>query len=159
MKSTGTPRNRFFNTYDHKSCGDWRGYKGNIWEGGHREPLIVRWPGKIEPGTQSDQLTCLTDFLATCAAINDIDLAGAAPEDSVNMLPVLLGEETEVPLRDSLVHHSALGTFSVRLGPWKCIFDDSGYGGLRGRRILDIGGYEFPTRKTDPAAWRTVQPG
>ncbi len=140
-----------FNTYDHKSNGDWRGYKGNLWEGGHREPLIARWPDRIEPGTQSDQLTCLTDFLATCAAINGVDLAKAVPEDSVNMLPVLLGEQSDEPIRDSLVHHSAVGTFSIRLGQWKCIFDDSGLGGFPARHILDIGADEFPIRKTDPS--------
>ena len=58
-----------YHLYDHKSCGDWRGYKAHIWEGGHREPLIARWPGVIAPNTETDALTCLTDLMATCAAI------------------------------------------------------------------------------------------
>ena len=75
----------------HKSCGDWRGYKAHIWEGGHREPLIVRWPGRVMPSTNA--LTCLTDFVATCAAIVDTELPDNAAEDSYDILSVLLGEK------------------------------------------------------------------
>lgn len=53
----------------YKSAGPYRGYKSHIWEGGHREPFIARWPGKIKPGTTCDQLICLSDLIATCAAI------------------------------------------------------------------------------------------
>ena len=123
-----------YNMHGHKSCGDWRGYKGFIWEGGHREPLIARWPARVKPNTVSDQLVGLTDFLATCAAINGIELGEEAPEDSVNILPALLGEQTNGPLRDSLIHHSASGVFSIRKGSWKCIFDTEAGG--RQRAVL-----------------------
>lgn len=46
----------------HRSAGDLRGYKGSIWKGGHRVPFIAKWPGKIEPGTTSDQIVTLTDL-------------------------------------------------------------------------------------------------
>ena len=55
--------------FKHKANGDWRGQKGDIWEGGHRVPFIARWPGKIKPGTTSDETLCLADLLATTAAI------------------------------------------------------------------------------------------
>jgi len=116
-------RDSIYDMYDHKSCGNWRGYKGQIWEGGHREPWIARWPGKIKPNTVSDQLVGLTDLLATCAAINGVVLPERAPEDSVNILPALLGEPIDEPLRGNLIHHSAGGVFSIRRGSWKCIFD------------------------------------
>ena len=74
--------NLAFNLYGHKSCGDWRGYKGHIWEGGHREPLIARWPGKTKPHSVCDHLVGLTDLLATVAAINEIQLDQDSPEDS-----------------------------------------------------------------------------
>ena len=125
---TGSTQDSIYNIFDHKSCGDWRGYKGYIWEGGHREPLIARWPGEIKPDTVSDQLVGLTDFLATCAAINDIALPEGTPEDSVNILPALLGENINESLRSDLIHHSATGVFSIRRGPWKCIFDTEGNG-------------------------------
>ena len=118
-----------YHTYGHKSCGDWRGYKAHIWEGGHREPLIARWPGRIEPNTVSDQLVGLNDLMATCAAITDRELPNDAAEDSVSILPALLGEQLDDPLRSDLIHHSGTGAFSIRQGPWKCIFDTHGSGG------------------------------
>ncbi len=118
-----------YRLYDHKSCGDWRGYKSHIWDGGHREPLIARWPGVIQPGTTTDELTCLTDFMATCAAIVEVDLPENAAEDSYNILPVLVGEKTEKPIREALIHHSVFGVFSVRQGPWKVILETLGSGG------------------------------
>ena len=120
--------NLAFNLYGHKSCGDWRGYKGHIWEGGHREPLIVRWPGKTKPHSVCDHLVGLTDLLATVAAINEIQLDQDSPEDSINILPLLLGEKTTEPIRDDLIHHSGAGFFSIREGPWKCIFDTKEHG-------------------------------
>src|SRR5213075_580153 len=51
--------------FGHKCNGDLRGFKGTAWEGGHRVPYIVRWPGKVAPGTVSDQTIGLVDTLAT----------------------------------------------------------------------------------------------
>ncbi len=110
-----------YNTYGHRSCGDWRGYKAHIWEGGHREPLVARWPGKIQPGAVSDELICLTDFMATCAAIVDRELPDGAAEDSFNALPVLLDEAAGGPIRESVIHHSCFGVFSIRRGDWKLV--------------------------------------
>jgi len=125
----GNTVDALYHTYGHKSCGDWRGYKAHIWEGGHREPLIARWPGMIKPNTVSDQLVGLTDFLATCAAITDSELPDETGEDSMNILPILLGEQTEKALRSDLIFHSQAGVFSIRRKQWKCIFDTQGSGG------------------------------
>jgi arylsulfatase A-like enzyme len=95
-----------------------RGYKADIWDGGHRIPFIARWPGKIKPGSRTDQLTCLTDLLATCAELGGTKLPANAGEDSVSMLPVLLGTATG-PVRPAVVHHSIRGNFAIRQGPWK----------------------------------------
>ena len=46
-----------------------RGSKADIWDGGHRIPFLVRWPGKVEAGSNSDQLICLTDLFATVTDI------------------------------------------------------------------------------------------
>ncbi|MBI2947305.1 MAG: arylsulfatase [Verrucomicrobia bacterium] len=103
-----------------------RGHKADIFEGGHRVPFIVRWPGKIKPGSVSHQLICLTDFMATCAGILGTKLPNDAAEDSVSFLPALLGK-TKRPLRDAVVHHSINGSFSIRLGKWKLeLCSDSG---------------------------------
>ena len=102
----------------HFASGQFRGYKADIWEGGHRVPLLVRWPGKVKPATQSPQLTCLTDLMATCAEILGVKLPATAGPDSVSMLPALLGAG-QGPSREAVVHHSINGVFSIRQGRWK----------------------------------------
>ncbi|HUT31044.1 MAG TPA: arylsulfatase [Sedimentisphaerales bacterium] len=115
--------------HGHKPSAQFRGYKSNIWEGGHRIPFFARWPGRIEPGSQSDQLICLTDLMATCAEIVGAKLSDNAGEDSVSNLSALLGTATE-PLREAVVHHSSNGKFSIRQGKWKLSFcpGSGGYG-------------------------------
>ena len=95
-----------------------RGYKSDIWDGGHRIPFIVRWPGKIKVGCRTDQITCLTDLMATSAEIVGAKLSDGAGEDSVSILPVLLGTATG-PVREAVVHHSIRGNFAIREGRWK----------------------------------------
>ncbi len=95
-----------------------RGYKADIWDGGHRIPFIARWPGKIKAGGRTDQIICLTDLMATSAEIVGTKLPDNAGEDSVSILPVLLGTATE-PVREAVVHHSIRGNFAIRQGQWK----------------------------------------
>lgn len=102
----------------HHASGPWRGYKADIWEGGHRVPFIARWPGKIPPGSQSSRLICLTDLMATMADLLVIPLPDQAAEDSVSLLPTLLAQKTQ-PEREAVVHHSIRGVFAIRRGPWK----------------------------------------
>lgn len=103
-----------------------RGYKADIWEGGHRVPLLIRWPGKIQPGSSSEQLVCLTDIFATCAEILGQSLPDNAGEDSISFLPTLLGKESSSP-RISIVHHSIQGKFAIRDQRWKlCLCKGSG---------------------------------
>jgi arylsulfatase A-like enzyme len=103
--------------HGHKFNGPLRGTKGTAYEGGTRIPFIVRWPGKINPGT-SDQLVCLVDTLATCAAITGQQLPTEAGPDSVDLLPALLGK-TARPVRDHLIEHSH--RMGVRQGTWKLL--------------------------------------
>jgi arylsulfatase A-like enzyme len=105
----------------HFASASYRGYKADIWEGGHRVPFFVRWPGRVQPGAHSDRLVCLTDFLATCADILSLSLPATAGEDSVSFLPALTGVVGAAP-RGAVVHHSIQGRFSLREGPWKLNF-------------------------------------
>ena len=75
----GTPA---ASSFGHLSNAPWRGSKCQIYEGGHRVPFIVRWPGKVKPGTVCDETICLTDFMATCAAIIQYPL----PENAAGQL-------------------------------------------------------------------------
>jgi arylsulfatase A-like enzyme len=102
----------------HAFNGPLRGTKGTAYEGGTRVPLIARWPGRIKPGT-SDDLVCLVDTLATCAALTGQPLPAEAGPDSFNLLPILLGQKRDKPVRDHLIEHSQ--RMGVRLGQWKLI--------------------------------------
>ena len=105
----------------HKPSAQYRGYKSDIWEGGHRVPFLARWPKEIKPASKSDKLICLTDFMATCAEILGTRLPDNAAEDSVSILPALKGT-TNAPLRPDVVHHSYYGKFSLRHKNWKLSF-------------------------------------
>ncbi|MCK5174390.1 MAG: sulfatase-like hydrolase/transferase, partial [Planctomycetes bacterium] len=97
------------------------GAKADVYEGGHRIPFIAKWPGKIKPGSTSNETICLTDLMATAADIANYKLPDNAGEDSVSILPVLLGEKHSKPLREATVHHSMNGSFSIRKGNWKLL--------------------------------------
>ncbi len=112
--------------YSHRSSGELRGAKRDVWEGGHRVPYIVRWPGKVKASTVNHETMCHVDLLATVAAILGEELPDNAAEDSINMLPVLLGEELSAPAREATVHHSAQGKFAIRKGDWVFIDAPSG---------------------------------
>jgi len=112
--------------FGHYSMGDLRGVKRDAWEGGHRVPFIARWPGKIRPGSVCNEVVCQTDLMATCAAIVGARLPDNAGEDSYNILPALLGEKLEKPIREATVMHSASGRFAIRQGPWLLIASPTG---------------------------------
>jgi len=107
--------------YGHYPNGDLRGVKADAWDGGHREPFIARWPGRIPAGTTNDEIICLTDLMATCAAIVGAKLPDNAAEDSFNILPALSGQKLNKPIREAIVHHSLSGMFAIRQGKWKLI--------------------------------------
>ena len=100
---------------------NWRGWKADAFEGGHRVPFIVRWPGNIEAGSQNQQTIVLTDIMATCADIVGHKLPANAVEDGVSLLPELRGEGAKTPLHELVVHHSVSGHFAVRKGEWKLL--------------------------------------
>ena len=116
--------------FGHDPSRPWRGMKADIWEGGHRVPFVARWPGRTRPNTRSAELICLTDIMATVAAIIGHKLPASAAEDSYNILPALQGETGDGPIRASVVHHSLRGTFAIRSGTWKLIVDELASGGF-----------------------------
>ena len=118
-------------TNGHESAGDFRGYKAQIWEGGHRVPFIAKWPDRIKPGTKSDEIFSLTDMMATVAALNGVKLPDNAAEDSYNVLTALLGSEMSENKMQPRVFHSGNGVFAIQQGDWKLIQGTKGPGSGR----------------------------
>jgi arylsulfatase A len=115
----------------HKSAGDLRGYKAQIWEGGHRVPFMARWPGKIEPGGVSQEVFSLTDMMATFSELMQTELPERAGEDSYNVLPALLGGEMIENSNRPRVFHSANGVFAIQQEQWKLVQGTKGPGAGR----------------------------
>jgi arylsulfatase A len=112
----------------HDSRGPLRGIKRDVWEGGHRVPFVLRWPGVVKPGTVSDQLISQVDLMATVAHLVDFQLPDTAAEDSHDLLPLLRGE-AEVSPRTTIVHRTSGKPWAIRHGEW--VFIDSPTGALQ----------------------------
>ncbi len=79
-------------TNGHKPNGVLRGFKYDVWEGGTRVPMIVRWPGKVEPG-ESNALVSQVDYLASFAALTNQKIADGQAPDSEDHLAALIGAD------------------------------------------------------------------
>lgn len=111
-----------------------RGHKADIFEGGHRIPFILKWPGMGNAGRSIVNTVSLNDIMATMADITAYDLPADAAEDSYSILPLILGEQTDYK-RESVIHHSVDGYFAIRKGKWKL------------NVCAGSGGWSYPTEK------------
>ncbi|MGA8116487.1 MAG: arylsulfatase [Actinocatenispora sp.] len=118
----------------HRPNGDWRGQKGDLWDGGHREPFVARWPGRIPAASRTDAPICLTDVLPTAASAAGLDVR---VDDGRDILPVLAGADPGDPARP-IVHHSMAGRFALRAGRWKALFAFGPGGGFSEPSIGDL---------------------
>lgn len=118
-------------TKGHEPSYVFRGHKADIFEGGHRVPFIVSWPGVVQSAT-SDQLVCTTDFFATVADVLDQKVEDNFAEDSFSF-STALGLPSKEAKRESIVHHSINGSFAYRKGDYKAIF------------CPGSGGWSYPT--------------
>ena len=137
---------------DHKHDGarPWRGVKRDQWEGGHRVPFIARWPDNIKAGSTSGQTVCLTDLMATVAAITEAKLPNNSAEDSYNILPALLSQDTE-PIRKYTLHQTMSLALAIRSGDWKYL-DHKGSGGNNYNRGGEWGMKQFALPEKTPGA-------
>lgn len=118
----------------HHMNGKYLGFKFDAWEGGHRVPLIVRWPGKVKPGTVSDVMFSNIDFIATFADLVDYQLKKGEGPDSFNAMPAIIGDPQK-PIRDYLIiSPSHKENIAVRKGKWVYISGQGG-GGFDGKKI------------------------
>ena len=137
-------------THKHDGARPWRGVKRDQWEGGHRVPFIARWPKNIKDGSTSKQTICLTDVIATCAALTGAKIPPNAAEDSYNILPALLGQVGDKPIREYTLHQTIKLDLAIRHGNWKYL-DHKGSGGNNYGREGEWGmkQYALPERAPD----------
>ncbi|HKK62368.1 MAG TPA: sulfatase-like hydrolase/transferase [Bacteroidales bacterium] len=138
-------------THGHDGARPWRGMKRDNWEGGHRTPFIVKWPGKVEPNSTSNQLLSLTDIMATCADIVGAELPEDAAEDSYNMLPAFLNTMDDKQIRQYALQQTNELKLSIRDGHWKYL-DHQGSGSNNKPRKLRLGMDPEELAGSDPDA-------
>ncbi len=148
--------------FDHWSPGLLRGLKRDIYEGGHRVPFIIRWPGVTKPAETSDALVSQIDLMGTFAAALGVELPKDQAEDSHNLLPLLKGEVDAI--RDSHVHNTFVSAWAIRQGDWVLIDAKDGYHSGRVKKWEEKHGYpadddqpvELFNLKTDPGQRNNV---
>jgi arylsulfatase A-like enzyme len=115
-----------------------RGEKNTTWEGGFRVPMMVRWPGKIEPGRVSNEIVSMEDWLPTLlAAAGDPDIrekllrghkvGGTTYKvhlDGYNMLPYFTGQEEQGPRKEMFYFTDDGSLSALRYGDWKLMFSE-----------------------------------
>lgn len=132
----------------HKVSGPYRGFKSDIWEGGHRVPFIARMPGRIKAGTTGDATICHTHFLATCLDVIGQKPPANAAEDSFSIWPILQGKVEQSPF-PYIVHQAASGTLAIRQGKWKLVMGSKSDNGEMTRdQLFDL--------SADPAEIRDI---
>jgi arylsulfatase A-like enzyme len=124
----------------HEPNWPWRGHKADLYEGGHRTPLIAHWPAVIQPGQVCDHTICTTDLLATAADILGEALPEDAGEDSNSLMPLFRGDAIDGDFREATVHHSVSGHFAIRQGKWKLL------------EARGSGGWSYP-KEDEAAKW------
>ncbi|WP_208986109.1 arylsulfatase [Labrenzia sp. OB1] len=125
------------NTWPDAASSPFYGEKNTNWEGGWRVPSMVRWPGKVEAGSISNEIMHHMDWLPTyLAAVGDPDIKAKLKEggvqaigreykvhlDGYNFLPVLTGEAEEGPRREIFYFADTGELTALRYDDWKAIF-------------------------------------
>ncbi len=127
--------------FDHWSAYPLRGLKRDIYEGGHRVPFLIRWPGVTEAGATNESLVSQIDLMATFADALEFELPSDQAHDSHNLLPLLKGEVDQI--RDTHIHNTYEGQWAIRHGDWVLVDHKDGY---RSGRVAD-----WETKRKYPA--------
>ena len=125
----------------HFPSGPLRGYKSDVWEGGHRVAFVVRYPGTIAAGSRCDQLVHQADLLATFAELLEAKLPPNTGEDSISLMPLLRGGEQ--PVRQNAVSCSAQGLPAYRAGHWKLILGPGSGSWSKGGDAVELQLYDL----------------
>ncbi len=130
LKRNGLARNTLViaasdNGAEHRAYAPLRESKRSIYEGGHRIPMVARWPAIVRAGSTCSATVCLNDLFATVAEILEKSLPPNAGEDSVSLLS-LLKNPAATPPREATVHQSMKGDLAIRQGAFKLIMFRNG---------------------------------
>lgn len=139
---------------NHRANGPWRGTKADIYDGGHRVPFFVRWPGKIVAESTCYQPICHVDLLATCAEISGEQPDDDEAEDSFSMLGLLQG--ADVSRGAPVIHHSSSGMFAIRDGNWKLILGNGSGGRQNPKGKSFEKPYQLYNMTSDPSEQNNV---
>lgn len=114
-----------------KSVGELRGLKGSLYEGGVRVPTIVRWPGHVPAGSQSDRISGFEDWMPTLLELTGSSIEAPSGTDGISLAPTLLGKSQ--PARPFLYREFSGygGQQSIRVGDWKAIRQNMSKGELK----------------------------
>ena len=124
----------------HDASGIWRGGKYQIYEGGTRVPLIIRWPGRIQPGV-TDALVNQIDFIASFADLLDLEIDPEDAPDSRNTLAAFLGEDR--PGLPFMIEEAGKKGRALRVGDWKYLAEGPAKNKPKGAELYNL--------KTDPS--------
>jgi len=130
-RGSGTGGVKALEALGHFPSASYRGYKSELWEGGHRVPFLARWTGTVAPGSTCTNLIGLNDLIATVAELTQTPLPACAGEDSISFLSSLRGQTGQ---RANIVLHSVNGRFAIREGQWKLVARPGSGGYSDGRR-------------------------
>ena len=122
----------YIDEFDHRAAGELRGMKGDIYDGGHRIPHIVKWPGNIKPGSINNSPNTLASFYSTVADLLKLKVDSS---DSYSIFSELIND-VKIEEDRSIIHHSSEGHFSIRNGDWKMI-EKLGSGGFSLPKTID----------------------
>jgi arylsulfatase A-like enzyme len=144
--------------HDHMANGIFRGHKASAYEGGHRIPFIIKWPGRIQAASVSKTAINHTDIFATFAELLGVDLGKSYPgcaEDSHSFLPALF-DPTKRFSHPVMVN----SVKCIRIDDWKLVDNPKGKekskGKGKGKEAVNQSCYELYNLKADPAEEKDV---
>ncbi|HUV65996.1 MAG TPA: sulfatase-like hydrolase/transferase [Sedimentisphaerales bacterium] len=133
------------------SNGALAGFKGSLWEGGHRVPAVAYWPGKIKTGTVTDQTALGMDLFATMASVAGAELPAGLTLDGVDLLPMLL-DNRQLPQRTLFWRY--VKERAVRKGPWKLLVQGEN---VRLHNLMEDLGEKKNLAQAEPAMAKALQ--
>jgi len=136
--------------YNHRANGIFRGHKSNAWEGGHRVPFIIKWPGRIQASSVSKTTINHTDIFATIAELLGVDRDKSYPgsaEDSYSFLPALFKPAKRFS-RPTMVN--SMGC--IRIDDWKLVATKR----IQDIKVVDRSYFELYNLADDPSEQKDV---